>query len=60
MGKNEIEQIGDLLMALSEAQERGEHQFVCPICGGTVKWDRAEGNGHIHAGCDRCGIRMCE
>ena len=61
MDMNEmIENIGAMLLAQSEAEEKGEHEFTCPLCGGTVKWDRAEGNNHLHLGCGKCGFRMCE
>lgn len=46
--------------ALQEAVKAEKKAFVCPICGGTVKWARASGNGHIHAGCDRCGAVCAE
>lgn len=50
--------------ALSEAQEeaekRGKHEFVCPLCGGEAWWFRVPGNKHLRCGCRKCGIRMME
>lgn len=62
MNKNRemMEALGDFLAALSEAQERGEREFTCPLCGGKAFWGRSPGNGHIHAGCDGCGMRIME
>lgn len=60
MNDAELEKIGDFLMALSNALDNGQTEFTCPLCGGEVKMVRAPGNGHIHAACVRCGIRMCE
>ena len=48
------------LKALQEAVKADKRAFSCPICGGTVKWSRCPENGHIHAGCDRCGIMCAE
>lgn len=39
------------------SEKRDEHwgksgEFACPECGkGTVRWVRANINGHVHAGC---------
>ena len=55
-----MEALGDFLAALSEAQDAGEKEFVCPLCGGKASWGRSPGNGHIHAGCDKCGFRLAE
>lgn len=48
------------LKALQEAVQADKKAFNCPLCGGTVKWARASGNGHIHASCDRCGAVCAE
>ena len=55
-----MENIILFLSALQEAVEADKRAFVCPICGGTVKWARTSENGHIHAGCDSCGIMCAE
>lgn len=60
MDSVEMEKIADFLIALSEAQNKGQREFACPLCGGTVKMVRAPGNGHIHAACDGCGMKVCE
>lgn len=35
-------------------------EFICPICGGTAKCVRAEYNGHIHAECTKCDIKIMQ
>ena len=55
-----MEEMVIFINALQEAVKDNKKAFVCPICGGTVKWAKASGNGHIHAGCDRCGIMCAE
>lgn len=55
-----MEEMIVFINALQEAVAADKRAFVCPICGGTVKWARASENGHIHAGCDRCGIMCAE
>ena len=48
------------LVSLNEAEKEGKHEYECPLCGGTVHWDRVKLNNHIHAYCDKCGIRVRE
>lgn len=55
-----MDKIVEFLKAQQEAEEKGEYEFVCPICGGKAWWGRAEGNGHLHCGCQGCGIMVCE
>ena len=55
-----MEAVRDFLEALSKAEDAGEKEFVCPLCGGKASWGRSPGNGHIHAGCDGCGMRIME
>lgn len=43
-----------------EAEEKGEHDFICPICGGQAHWSRAEENNHLHCGCKGCGFLLME
>lgn len=33
-----MEKLGDFLASLSEAEDAGEKEFVCPLCGGTASW----------------------
>lgn len=41
--------------------EKGKpYEFTCPICGGAAIGARAELNGHIHAACEGCGIRIIQ
>ena len=44
----------------SEAESMGEEWFTCPICGGKAWWGRSPVNGHLHAGCDGCGLVLIE
>lgn len=46
--------------AQSEAEEKGEHEFTCPLCGGHAHWDRSEYNNHLHTGCDDCKFFIIE
>lgn len=55
-----MDKITLFLEAQQEAEEKGEHEFVCPICGGQAWWGRSDLNGHLHCGCEGCGIRMME
>lgn len=48
------------ISALSEAEEKKEHEFCCPLCGGVAEWYRSEYNNHIHAWCNGCGMKMME
>ena len=45
------------LKAIADAEEKGEHEFVCPLCGGQAHWYRAESNNHLKAWCDECDAR---
>ena len=50
-----------ILAADKVAVERGKaYEFTCPICGGKAVGARAEINGHIHASCESCGIRIMQ
>lgn len=41
--------------------ERGKpYEFTCPICEGKAIGVRAEIDGHIHAACESCGIRIIQ
>ena len=55
-----MEKLVDFLWSISKAEEKGEHEFKCPLCGGKAQWGRAEGNGHLHAGCRDCNMTVCE
>ncbi|MEI1256017.1 hypothetical protein V8Q34_14860 [Blautia sp. JLR.GB0024] len=35
-------------------------EFICPLCGGKAYAARARINGHLHAGCKKCGIRVMQ
>ena len=34
--------------------------FKCPICGKEAHASRSTYNGHMHASCDSCGLRLME
>lgn len=55
-----MEEMIIFINALQEAVKANKKAFVCPICGGTVKWAKASGNGHVHCSCTGCGIRVAE
>lgn len=46
--------------AITEAENNGKNDFICPICGGTAHFERARSNGHLHAKCDGCRTRIME
>ncbi len=48
------------LKAQQEAEEKGEKEFVCPLCGGTAIWARSSYNKHLRCKCEKCGIKMME
>ena len=48
------------LAALNKAEKENRQEFTCPVCGGDASWTRSPYNGHIHAGCAKCGIRVLE
>lgn len=56
-----FEDIGAFVQLIQQDMERGKrYEWECPLCGGIVSGVRAEYNGHLHAGCDRCGVRIME
>lgn len=55
-----MDEIFVFLEAMQEAEEQGEHEFMCPLCGGDAWWKRSNYNGHFHAGCDKCGMLVME
>lgn len=48
------------LKAQHEAEEAGKEEFTCPVCGGNAWWGRASINGHLHCGCEKCGMKVIE
>ena len=48
------------LKAEMEAEEKGEQDFTCPLCGGDAFWVRSPYNNHKHSGCRKCGMRVME
>lgn len=46
--------------AQKKAEEHGEQEFTCPLCGSTAVWGRAPDNNHLHCGCRGCGFTMME
>jgi predicted RNA-binding Zn-ribbon protein involved in translation (DUF1610 family) len=66
MAENEIEEdsfmrdIFRYLKAEMEAEEKGTHEFTCPLCGGEAFWIRSPYNNHKHSGCKKCGMKVHE
>ena len=54
------EKIFAFIKAQAEAEEKGEHEFVCPLCGGSAHFGRDKQCKHLHTGCDDCGIMIME
>ena len=50
----------EFLKAHHEAEEAGKEEFTCPVCGGDAWWGRAAINGHLHCGCEKCGMKVIE
>lgn len=55
-----IIQLTTFMKAQQEAEEAGETEFTCPLCGAKAMWGRSPYNNHLHCGCKGCGIRMME
>lgn len=55
-----VEEILKYLEAQEQAEKKGEHDFICSLCGGTAHWSRAKSNNHLHMSCDKCGMVMME
>ena len=55
-----MEDIISFLQAQQAAEEAGEVEFTCPICGAVAVWARSEYNNHLHCGCIGCGFLMME
>lgn len=64
MDRTEIEKIeiesARFLDALSDAEQAGEKEFTCPLCGGKASWGKSSYNGHIHAYCEYCGFTITQ
>ncbi len=58
--KDFIQTLNAFTATQQEAEKAGTETFICPICGGTAYWGRAEGNNHLHCGCNSCDIRIME
>jgi len=52
--------LSSLLAAQQAAEARGDKEFTCPLCGGTVHFGRASNNNHLHLHCTGCGIQIAE
>ena len=56
----QIESFGEYMKARQEAEEKGEHDFACPICGGEAWWERSDYNGHLRSKCEDCGMAIIQ
>jgi hypothetical protein len=52
--------IEKFLIAQREAEKNGEETFICPLCGGSSWWGRAQINNHLHCGCKKCGFGVMQ
>lgn len=55
-----MDDIFKYLKAQQEAEDRDEHEFKCPICGGQAFWGRSPINGHLCSRCEKCGFGLIE
>ena len=58
--KSVVQAVLEFLKAQQKAEETGEKQFKCPLCGGDAWWQRSSYNGHLHCGCEDCRFLMME
>lgn len=45
------------IVTIAEAEAKGKHEFICPLCGGKAEFRRVEINHHLRAWCNQCGMR---
>ena len=55
-----IEQLTAFMEAQQEAEEEGQEEFICPLCGGPAMWSRSPHNNHLWCKCRGCGMLMME
>ena len=55
-----LSRLKPFLAAQTQAEAAEKSTFKCPLCGGLAWWGRAETNGHLHTGCESCGIKIME
>lgn len=55
-----MDSIFTFMKAQQEAEEAGQHEFTCPLCGTTAVWVRSPYNNHLSCGCKGCGFRLME
>lgn len=60
MSEEAKKEVIKIMKAQSEAEEKGEHDFVCPLCGGRAHWARSLSNNHLSIRCGDCGFLMME
>ena len=62
--KEELEKLNKevcmFLDAQDKAEQKGEHEFTCPLCGGKAYWSRSSYNNHLHAKCNGCDMVIME
>lgn len=46
--------------AVKATEDRPFSVFICPICRGAACAEKSPINGHVHASCDCCGMRMTQ
>lgn len=59
-----MEDYKDAVMQFVEAQQtaekKKEHDFKCPLCGGSAHWERSAYNNHLCTSCDDCHFIIME
>jgi len=58
----EIEEFLNFMQVANDScKERGKiYEFECPICKGKAKVSKASVNGHIHARCEKCDMKVIQ
>lgn len=47
-----------LLDAQTQAEERGDKTFPCPVCGGEARWMRTFESKRLNCCCNCCGMYL--
>lgn len=55
-----IKNLNEFMKSQQQAEKEGQHEFTCPLCGATARWDRSTYNNHLHCHCFGCGFGMME
>lgn len=51
----------EFVVEAAKGLNKGESkEFTCPVCGGKAHAERVKLNGHLHANCEKCGLRVMQ